>query len=203
MAKLAVFASGTGSNFAAIADFLSRPEAQRHTIVCLVTDRLDAKVVSKAASRNIPVVAVRYISRAAAEELIIQELEKYKPDLIALAGFMRILSADFVDRYSTRILNIHPSLLPRHTGLNAIQQSYAAGDQELGITIHYVDHGLDTGPVLLQRCFARTPDDTEAKVERRIHELEHEHYPQVIHKLLDDVDAERNSLDAKQFNRED
>ncbi|TVR91353.1 MAG: phosphoribosylglycinamide formyltransferase [Spirochaetaceae bacterium] len=205
MAKLAVFASGTGSNFAAIADFLMRHtgDTDKHQLVCLVTDRLDAKVVSKSVSRNIPVVAVRYTSRFAAESTLLKELEKYQPDLIALAGFMRLLSPEFVDRYPNRIVNLHPSLLPRHAGLNAIQQSYAAGDSELGITIHYVDHGLDTGPVILQRSFSRNDEDTQADIEGRIHTLEHEHYPRVVQKLLDTIDAQRNGIDAKQTDRED
>lgn len=204
MAKLAVFASGAGSNFAAIADHLMQPTGtHQHTVVCLVTDKPDSVVVSKATARDIPVVAVHYTSRSATEHLIQKELENYQPDLIALAGYMRLLSADFVDRYPTRIVNIHPSLLPRHAGLNAIQQSYAAGDSELGITIHYVDHGLDTGPVILQRSFSRNDEDTQADIEGRIHTLEHEHYPRVVQKLLDTIDAQRNGIDAKQTDRED
>jgi len=204
MAKLAVFASGTGGNFAAIADYLMRrsAEADTHQVVCLVSDKPNAGVVAKAESRSIPVVTVRYTSRSAAEQMILQELEMYQPDLIALAGFMRLLSAEFVNIYKSRIINIHPSLLPRHAGLNAIQQSYAAGDTELGITIHYVDHGLDTGPVILQRSFPRRPNDTEADIEAGIHTLEHEHYPQVVHKLLNDIDAGRNGIDAQQGHRE-
>ncbi len=203
MARLAVFASGTGSNFAAIADYLMQMAgAQKHTVVCLVTDKPNAPVVSKARGRGIPVIAVHYTSRSAAEHHIHEELEPYQPDLLALAGYMRLLSASFVDRYPSRIINIHPSLLPRHAGLNAIQQSYAEGDPELGITIHYVDHGLDTGPVILQRSFQRRPDDTEADIEERIHTLEHEHYPQVVHKLLNDIDARRNGIGAEQDHRE-
>ncbi len=204
MAKLAVFASGAGSNFAAIADHLMQPTGpHKHTVVCLVTDKPNAAVVTKASSRNIPVVAVQYSSRSAAEHLIQEELEYYQPDLIALAGYMRLLSPDFVNRYPGRIVNIHPSLLPRHAGLNAIQQSYIAGDTELGITIHYVDHGLDTGPVILQRSFSRLPGDTQADIEGRMHTLEHEHYPRVVHKLLDTIDAQRSGIDAKQTDRED
>lgn len=204
MAKLAVFASGTGSNFAMISDYLlQQAEAgSTHTIVCLVTDKPHAAVVAKAETRNIPVVVVRYASRSSAEDTILKALESYQPDLIALAGFMRLLSSVFVDHYKTRIVNIHPSLLPRHAGLNAIQKSYVAGDAELGITIHYVDQGLDTGPVIFQKSFSRRADDTEADIIRRIHALEHEHYPQVVHKLLNDIDARRNGIDAQHDHRE-
>ncbi len=184
MAKLAVFASGTGSNFAALADHIA---GGPHTVTVLVTDRPEAPVTERARERGIPTFHARYRGRdrSEVEREIVAELERRGCDLIALAGFMRILTPALVDRFPQRIVNIHPSLLPNHPGKQAIEKSFDSGDTELGITIHIVDYGVDTGPIIVQQSFdRREAPDLEAARER-IHALEHQWYPKVVHEVLD------------------
>jgi phosphoribosylglycinamide formyltransferase-1 len=182
MARLAVFASGTGTNFAALADALVDTEHETAYLVCNVPR---AGVVSKAEARKIPVHVVEYCGRrrAEAEEQIERILTENPVDMIALAGFMKILSPQFVDRHT--IVNIHPSLLPKHPGTNAIERSWHSGDPELGVTVHLVDHGVDTGPILAQESFDRRAVGNLDEAEARIHDLEHELYPRVVLGLLD------------------
>ncbi|NJL73263.1 MAG: phosphoribosylglycinamide formyltransferase [Candidatus Competibacteraceae bacterium] len=190
MASCAVFASGNGSNLQALVDRLS---ATSHAIRCLVCDNRQAYAIHRAEASGIPVVPVSYRdrSREEAEASIRAALAASEPDILVLAGFMRLLSPAFVDAFAMRIVNIHPALLPRHPGTHGIEDSWAAGDSELGVTIHYVDHGMDTGPIILQKSFTREAHDTLESVTRKIHELEHEHYPKVVQALLDDVDRKR------------
>ncbi len=186
MANLAVFASGTGSNFVALADDLAE---SAHSLVVLVTDKQNAPAVERAAERSIPVFSAQYKGREreAAERDILAELERRGCDLVALAGFMRILTPTLIDGFPGPIVNIPPSLLPRHPGIGAIEKSYHSGDTELGITIHYVDHGVDTGPVILQRSFKRDEVADLTAAEARIHALEHRWYPTVVRDLLDHI----------------
>lgn len=182
MARLAVFASGNGTNFAALADAIA---GTTHEIAFVVCNVPGAGVVSKAKARDVPVHIVEYCGRprAKTESLIEGILSDSPVDIIALAGFMKILSPRFVDRYT--IVNIHPSLLPRHPGTHAIERSWESADPELGVTVHLVDHGVDTGPILAQERFDRCSVENLQEAEARIHEIEHELYPQVVLGLLD------------------
>jgi len=119
----------------------------------------------------------------------VRHLERRRVDLVALAGFMRLLTPWFLDAFKGPVINIHPSLLPKYPGTHGIEESYASGDRELGITIMRVDAGVDTGPVILQKSFQREDGETLDAVEERIHALEHEWYPRVIVSMLDAVDA--------------
>ena len=114
-------------------------------------------------------------------------MDSCKADLIALAGFMKLLSPGFIDKYPGKIINIHPSLLPRHPGTDGIRQSYLSGDTELGVTIHRVDYGLDTGPVIMQKSFNRTGEESLSEIETKIHELEYQYYPAVLIDILDSI----------------
>ncbi|TVR02035.1 MAG: phosphoribosylglycinamide formyltransferase [Spirochaetaceae bacterium] len=184
MANLAVFASGTGTNFCAIAD---RIATTAHQVVCLLGDVPDAPVLQRAAERGIPAHCISYRARPRedAELELLAHVNRYNTDLIALAGFMRLLTPQFLDAFSGQVINVHPSLLPRYPGIGAIEKSIESSDTELGITIHEVDYGLDTGPVLLQRSFDRNGGDSPAVLAERIHHLEHRWYPEVIIGLLD------------------
>jgi len=184
MAELAVLASGNGSNFQALAEALT---GTRHRVACLVSDRPGAYALQRARRLGLPAHLVSYAgrSREEAEEEILRTLGLYRIDLIALAGFMRLLSPRFVDAYPSRIVNIHPSLLPKHPGKEGIAESYASDDRELGITIHYVDYGLDSGPIILQESFVRNGNESIQEIEERIHGLEHRLYPMVVLRLLD------------------
>lgn len=187
MANLAIFASGEGSNFQAILDAV-RPTP--HAVCCLVCDQAKARVLGRAHAAAIPAHLVDYRRRKRdeVEEEIGAALEPYRIDLIALAGYMKLLTPRLIDRYPGRIVNIHPALLPKYPGTNAIAESYGSADARLGITIHRVDYGMDTGPILVQESFDRTGSESIEEIERRIHALEHATYPRVVIELLDALD---------------
>ncbi len=189
MARLAVFASGTGSNFVALARAIAA--AQRHALEVLVCDRQGAPVLQRAEELEIPTMPVSYagVSRQAVEKKIVRHLERRRVDLVALAGFMRLLTPWFIEAFKGPVINLHPSLLPKYPGAHAIDESFASGDRELGISVIRIDEGVDTGPVLLQKSFLREPGETRESVEARIHALEHEWFPRVVIELLDQVDA--------------
>ena len=187
MAELAVLASGSGSNFQAIAESLS---GTKHSVCCLICDRKRAFVMERARSLGILSFYIPYAGRerVETEREIDDRIRKTGADLVVLAGFMKILSPAFIDSYAGRIVNIHPSLLPKYPGINAIEESYFSEDQELGVTIHLVDHGVDTGPVLCQKSFTRSGGESLEEIERTIHAIEHAAYPEIIRKMLDSLD---------------
>ncbi len=188
MAKVAVFASGNGSNFEAIVKAL---EETPHRVVCLISDNEKAYALERARRLRIPYHVFPFHTppeRKDSEERILSLLRSYGIDFIALAGFMRLLSPLLIDAYPNRIVNIHPSLLPKYPGTHGIRDSYLSGDEELGITIHYVDYGLDTGPIITQRSFRRSGTETMEEIEDKIHALEHEVYPKVLIELLEAMD---------------
>lgn len=190
MANLAVFASGNGSNFEAIVHALQNTP---HRVVCLISDQPKAFALDRAKRLGIPVHVFRFrtpAERETSEKGILEVLKNYKTDLIALAGFMRVLSPLFVDAYPKRIVNIHPSLLPKYPGVHGIRDSFLSRDPELGITIHYVDYGVDSGPIILQRSFKRAGTESLEEIEERIHRLEHEEYPRVLLQLLDSLEQD-------------
>ena len=184
MGNLAVFASGRGTNFDAIAQAVS---TTWHKTACLISDKKNAFALIRAERMNIPFHVVSYAgrSREETEEEILNILKPYNIDYIALAGFMRLLTPKLIDAYPSRIINIHPALLPKHPGSHGIRDSYQSDDCDLGITIHYVDYGLDSGPIILQKSFARSGTESIEEIENRIHELEHSFYPKVILDLLE------------------
>jgi phosphoribosylglycinamide formyltransferase 1 len=187
MAECAVFASGTGTNFRALLDALS---GTPHSVACLIHDRPNAGARCIARERGVPAYHVSYKgkTRQAAEQEIAAHLSRYNVQLLVLAGFMRILTPYIIDLYPGRIINIHPSLLPRHPGTGAIEKSFHSGDTELGVTVHYVDYGVDTGPVYAQRSFPRSDVRTLTEAEERIHAIEHTLYPECVITLLDGCD---------------
>lgn len=183
MGNVAVLASGNGSNFEAIVEGLANTP---HRVCLLVGDRRNAAVFDRAKRLSIPAYHVSYHNRERyeAETDIARLIDEKQPDLVALAGFMRILSASFVDRFAHKIVNIHPTLLPEHPGAHGLKECYRSGSERIGITVHFVDHGVDTGPIIRQESLVRSPDESFESVERRIHALEHRVYPAVIRDLL-------------------
>lgn len=191
MANYAVFASGRGSNFIAIHDYLARVHP-RHQFLALVSDQPDSGAVAWAREHGLRVILLHYPKgkpRGEVEAELLTTLGEDKPDLLVFAGFMRLVSPVLIDAFPRRIVNIHPALLPRHPGAHAIAESYASGDTELGITIHYVDYGMDTGEVIVQESFSRNGDESLETIEARIHALEHGRYPRTVALLLDGIDA--------------
>ena len=178
--KLAILISGRGSNMSAIVRAcLAGTIAARPALV--VSDRADAAGLASARELGVPTVAWSGAGDAADfEHMLASTLDAQQPDVIALAGFMRILSSPLVARYLGRMLNIHPSLLPAYRGLHTHRRVLAAGDSEHGASVHFVTAELDGGPVVLQSKVAVAPGDTEAALMARVQATEHIIYPRVL-----------------------
>jgi phosphoribosylglycinamide formyltransferase-1 len=200
--RLAILLSGRGSNFEAIADAVESGRIPRAEIVAVVSDVPDARGLARAAERGLRAFAVpreRFEDRAEQEAEIGRILRASGTDLICLAGYMRILSPDFVREWPGRILNIHPSLLPKYRGLSPQRRALEAGETEAGCSVHVVDEGTDTGPVVLQRKVPVEPGDTEETLSARILEQEHEAYPEAIAKVLAGFETtEKNAPESVQ-----
>jgi phosphoribosylglycinamide formyltransferase-1 len=180
--RIAVFASGCGSNFQAIVDRVQEGKLDV-SIELLVCDRPQAYVIERAKQANVPVFTFRpkeYTSREDYEALILDELAAHKIDLIVMAGYMRIITNTLVEPWYGRMINIHPSLLPSFPGIKAITQAHEYGVKLTGVTVHYVDGGLDSGPIIAQISLEIREGESEDSLTRRIQAVEHELLPQVI-----------------------
>jgi phosphoribosylglycinamide formyltransferase-1 len=178
--KLAILISGRGSNMTAIVRAcLAGAIAARPFVIC---DRVDAAGIGSARELGVDteVLSGDADRGRTLEQRLAATLEARQADLVALAGFMRILSAPLVERYRGRMLNIHPSLLPAHRGLNTHRRVLAAGDREHGASVHFVTADLDSGPVVLQSKVTVRPDDTEATLSARVLATEHVIYPRAL-----------------------
>jgi len=185
--RLAILLSGRGSNFEAIADAVESGRIPDAQIVAVISDVAGARGLTRARERGLPAFAVErelFDSRASHEAEILRVLDETRPELVCLAGYMRILSPGFVARWRGRLLNIHPSLLPKYRGLSPQKRALEAGEAETGCTVHLVDEGTDTGPTVLQRRVRIERGDTEESLAARILEQEHEAYPEAISNLL-------------------
>jgi len=179
---LAIFASGNGSNFSALVKAIKQKRLRVKSII-LVCDKPGAFVIRRAQKAGVQVVLVSredFFSREDFEKAIISRLRSYKVNLIALAGFMRMLSPAFVKRYRNRILNIHPSLLPAFKGAYAIKDALNSKASFTGVSVHFVDEKMDHGALILQEKIEIRSKDSLASLEKRIHALEHKLYPQAI-----------------------
>jgi len=156
--------------------------------VLVLSNNPQAKGLERAAEMGIPVAAVDHLpfkgDRAAFEAALIQPLLEARAEVICLAGFMRILTGDFIARFAGRMLNIHPSLLPRYPGLNTHQRALEAGDEAAGCTVHEVIADLDAGPILGQATVAVLPGDTASSLAARVLEQEHRLYPAVLRRFV-------------------
>lgn len=185
--NLAVLASGRGSNFASIADACDAGEVDAEPVV-LISDNMDAECLSRAKRRGIEPHYVPYddSDRRQFEEQAAGIIKNKNCDIVALAGFMRILTPYFVNEFEGRILNIHPSLLPAFRGLNAQKQALEYGVKVSGCTVHVVTEDLDDGPIVDQVAVRVKDDDTEDELSARILEREHELYPRAIQKFIEE-----------------
>jgi phosphoribosylglycinamide formyltransferase-1 len=185
--QVAVFASGNGSNFQALID-AAREGRLGADIRLLVCDKPNAFAVRRAEAAGIPAYVFRprdYPSREAYEKEILAELERRGIELVVLAGYMRIVTSVLVDAYAGRMVNIHPSLLPAFPGVNAIRQALDYGVKVTGVTVHFVDGGVDTGPIIAQEALAVEENDTEETLAERIHRVEHRLLPEVVRKIAE------------------
>ncbi|KFZ38646.1 phosphoribosylglycinamide formyltransferase [Shewanella mangrovi] len=181
LCRVLVLISGNGSNLQAIIDH-SHPKAN-YQVVGVISNKADAYGLSRAADAAIETSCISSVSgesREAYDERLMAAIDNYQPDLIVLAGFMRILSNALVEKYEGKMLNVHPSLLPRHTGLHTHQKAIDAGDDEHGASVHFVIPKLDAGPVVLQAKVPVFEDDSAELLAARVHEQEHAIYPLVV-----------------------
>lgn len=180
--RIAVFASGTGSNFEAIMS----SEKRKFDVVMLVCDQPRAHVIGLAASYGVETVVLepnKFQSKQDYEQEILKKLQRANVQWIVLAGFMRIVGPTLLDAYPNKILNIHPSLLPSFPGKNAVEQALEAGVKVSGVTIHYVDEGVDTGPIIAQEPVTVFPKDTSDTLLSRIQQVEHVLYTKIINEV--------------------
>lgn len=178
--KVVVLISGNGSNLQAIIDATQR--GLPINICAVISNCSDAFGLVRAQKAGIPThfISHQQMTRREFENKLRQQINYYQPQLIVLAGFMRKLTPEFVNDYDGRMINIHPSLLPKYPGLNTHQKVISAKDSEHGVTIHYVNAEIDGGPIICQGAIPVLKDDTENTLQQRIHDLEHKLYPQVI-----------------------
>ena len=194
MKQLVILISGGGSNMAAIADAAEQRQWSQRLdtrIAAVISNRPDAGGLALAHARGIATAVVDHKafagqpnSRAAFDAALMTEIDQHQPELVVLAGFMRILGADFVHHYAGRLINIHPSLLPAFAGLDTHQRAIDAGCRFAGATVHQVTAELDHGPILGQAVVPVLPDDTAARLAARVLSQEHALYPRVIESLL-------------------
>jgi len=180
--KIVVLISGRGSNMQAVVE-------ANLPVVAVISNRADAAGLAYARSRGIPTAVVAhkdYPTREAFDAQLAAEIDRHAPDLVVLAGFMRILTDAFVERYAGRMINIHPALLPAFTGLDTHARALAAGVKLHGCTVHWVTPTLDEGPIIIQAAVPVRPDDTPERLAARVLRQEHVIYPRAIRWFLED-----------------
>lgn len=180
--KLAVLISGRGSNLQAIFNSIEKGGLSAK-IECVISNRPDALGLERAKKHHVSAVVIdhkQFSDKKIYEEAVVNEIKKHKVDLICLAGYMRIVGETILKAYKGKIINIHPALLPSFPGLHAQRQAIEAGVKESGCTVHFVDEGCDTGPIIIQKTVPVLDGDTEETLSARILEEEHKLYPQAI-----------------------
>ncbi|HEM2792730.1 TPA: phosphoribosylglycinamide formyltransferase [Streptococcus suis] len=178
MKRIAVFASGNGSNFQVI--------AEQFEVAFVFSDCRNAYVLERAEKLGVPTFTFElkeFSDKQAYEEALIQLLDQHQIDLVILAGYMKIVGPTLLAQYEGRIINIHPAYLPEFPGAHGIEDAWQAGVSESGVTVHWVDSGIDTGQIIQQVRVPRLADDTLETFEARIHEAEYQLYPAVLEEL--------------------
>ncbi|MDH3508788.1 MAG: phosphoribosylglycinamide formyltransferase [Gammaproteobacteria bacterium] len=203
--KVVVLISGQGTNLQALIDTAASPDAG-FEVVAVFSDRADARGLERARDAGIAAHHLdrrAFTDRAAFDAALADAIAQYAPGLVVLAGFMRILSPAFVNRFDGRLLNIHPSLLPKFKGLHTHRRVLAEGETEHGATVHLVTAELDDGPPIMQFRIRIRPDDTEDTLAARVHEGEYLIYPRTVAWFAEGrvkIDAGRVLLDGKALN---
>ena len=190
--RVAILASGNGSNFEALAHQFQAGLLPGE-LIFVFSDHHDAYVLERAQRLNVRAFSFEvkeFANKAAYEEALLQLLQEQEIDLIVLAGYMRIIGQTLLSHYSNRILNIHPSLLPSFPGLHGIKDAYEYGVKVTGVTVHLVDDGVDTGPIIAQEPVMILPEDTLESLEEKIHQTEHRLYSKVLRDVL--LQSEKN-----------
>lgn len=185
-ARIGILISGRGSNMIALADAVRTGRVPNAQVAVVISDQPNAAGLARAKERGIETLVIERGGRKRAEHdrEIIAALNERNIDLVCLAGYMRVLSSEFIEAFRGRILNIHPSLLPSFPGLDAQQQALAHGVKWTGCTVHFVDETLDGGPIIAQRAVPVSDDDTVESLSARILEQEHELYAEAVARVL-------------------
>ncbi|KRL04961.1 phosphoribosylglycinamide formyltransferase [Liquorilactobacillus oeni] len=187
--KIAIFASGNGSNFEIFAQMFEKHQLPGE-LTLLFCDHPNANVVARARRHQVPVETFTVKecgTKVQYEEKILKILLSQKIDFIILAGYLRVIGNKILQHFEGRIVNLHPAYLPEYPGLHSIERAFTDKKEETGVTVHYVDAGLDSGPIIAQCRVPILKDDTVSELEKRIHEREHQLYPQVVKKILQDL----------------
>lgn len=186
--RIVVLISGSGSNLQAIMNAIDAGQINGR-IEAVVSNKADAYGLERAQNANIPSLILKHTDfddRESFDQAMIEKIDRYKPDLIVLAGFMRILTANFVRHYQGRMVNIHPSLLPKYKGLHTHKRAIEAKDAHHGCTVHFVTEELDGGPLAVQGKVSITMDDDEESLQQKVHTIEHIIYPLAVEWICSD-----------------
>jgi phosphoribosylglycinamide formyltransferase 1 len=178
--RVAVLVSGEGTNLQAILDQLHGREVE---VVCVASSRAGARGLERAERAGVETGVFEIAAhedRAARDRALGDWLEQRGTDLIVLAGFMELLGPEFIRRFEHRIVNVHPALLPAFPGVDAVEQALEHGVKVLGVTVHFVDEGVDSGPIILQEAFELTYPSAIAEIEERVHAIEHRLLPRAV-----------------------
>jgi phosphoribosylglycinamide formyltransferase 1 len=183
-----LFASGDGSNAENLWRFFA--SKKNFKVELLICDREEAGVIDRAIRDNIPyiIIAKKKMDTKTHESLIMKKLNEFKIDLILLCGYRRLLSKNFVEQFPKKILNIHPSLLPKYPGLHAYERAFHEGETLHGATVHFVDQGMDTGEIIVQKFYKRQSFDNFSDFKRRGMELEYQVYPEAVLKVIAEIE---------------
>lgn len=187
MHSIVTLISGRGSNFEAIVKTAQKEQWSVH-FSGVIANRPEAKGLDFARSEGIHALALdhkAYSDRLAFDQALMQQIDALKPDLVVLAGFMRILTPEFIRHYAGRLINIHPSLLPSFPGLHTHERALAAGVKAHGATVHFVSEGVDEGPIICQAIVPVLPDDSAERLAARVLQMEHQMYPWAVKCFLD------------------
>jgi len=184
LSSIVVLISGSGSNLQSIID---KADDIGVNIECVISNKADAFGLERAKKANIPTKFIdhtKFKSREDFDQMLINHINIINPKLVVLAGFMRILSAKFIDAFANKIINIHPALLPKFKGLNTHQRAIDAGEEFAGATVHFVTNALDSGKVILQKSIAIKANDDAKSLAKKVLKQEHILYPEAIKKIL-------------------
>lgn len=195
--RVAILASGNGSNFEALSHQFQAGLLPGE-LAFVFSDHHNAYVLERARRLNIKAYSFEvkeFENKAAYEKALLQLLQEQEIDLIVLAGYMRIIGKTLLSHYSNRILNIHPSLLPSFPGLHGIKDAYEYGVKVTGVTVHLVDDGVDTGPIIAQEPVMILPEDSLESLEEKIHQTEHRLYPKVLRDVL--LQSDKNKSEGE------
>lgn len=186
MFKLVILISGNGSNLQQFIDHIETGKLKAE-ITAVISNRASAYGLERAEKAGIPSIALdhtQFPDRESFDRALAQKIDKYQPDLVVLAGFMRILSNGFVEHFKNKLINIHPSLLPKYKGLHTHKRALEDNQTEHGASVHFVTAELDAGKVIMQGIVPVKKDDTEETLANRVHQIEHIIYPEAIKLLL-------------------